>query len=54
LKSGEKHRIDQLGLAAGEFRKEGEDHAVVAQAFDQVVNAQAALDVGVALFSSQS
>ena len=47
LEIGKKHRVDQFGLAAREFREEGENHAVVAQALDQIVDAQAALDVRV-------
>ncbi len=49
LEVGEEHGVDQFRLAAREFREKGQDHAIVAQALNQVVDAQAALDVGVAV-----
>ncbi len=49
LEIGKEHGIDQLGLAARKLGQKSEDHAVVAQALGQIVDAQAALDIGVAV-----
>ena len=44
---GEKHGIDQLSLAPRELREKSQHHAIIAQAFHQIMNTQTALDVGV-------
>ena len=47
--AGEEHGIDQLGLATRELREERQHDAVISQAFDEVVNSQAATDISVAM-----
>ena len=49
LEVGEEHGVDEFGLAARKLGEKCQRHAVVAQALDQIVDAQRLLDVGIAV-----